>query len=203
MRLEHLLLVVVLIALAQAFAARAGAQPKDVGGESQGRPAAIARNGAATGNATAPPRSARPVAAPLAVRDLLVRTALAESRWSMRDAGIQWHVLQRWALRLGVSLADAIKLRVWRFSRRPPRWITRVTSSCVEPSGWPARLSWGAHSDRCWAYYAAADAFLRGELVDECPAARGWRAPGAAYAAALDLGRKPVRCGRTKNRYVR
>jgi len=137
-------------------------------------------------------------------RTTLVRTTLAEARWSARDAHAIWHVLGRWSRRMGFPLAVAVDLRVGRFSRKPPRWITRVQPDCSEPAGWPARLSWGQHYSRCVALYADAGAFLRNELPDPCGGrAAGWRAPGAAFLAALELGRRPVACGRTVNRFVR
>ena len=122
----------------------------------------------------------------------LVRVALAEARWSTRDRDAIWHTLGRWQRRTGKSLRLVIHERVTRFSRRPKAWITRVEPSCRLPAGFPAWLSWGAHSSSCWAYYAAAGAFLRGELADPCRGrAEGWRSP-AALPSALARGRRLV-----------
>lgn len=168
-------------------------------------PLSVALSPRAESASTAASSTAVVGAAPLDsdARAALVRVALAEARWSERDHAAMWHVLQRFASRFGLTLQAAIRLRVERFSRRPPRWITRVESSCVEPIGWPASLSWGRHSDSCWALYARVDAFLRGLLEDPCAGrALGWRSP-AALPEALARGRRQVWCGPTANRFVR
>lgn len=135
-------------------------------------------------------------------RAALVHVALAEARWHERDYPVLWHVLSRWSRLNGFALPVAAHVRVWRWSH-PPKWVRLVGWSCEEPVGWPSRWSWGAHRDRCLALWAKADAFLRGELADECPSARGWRAP-SALPAALEMGRREVRCGDGfANRWVR
>lgn len=134
-------------------------------------------------------------AGPAADALVLVRMWVAESRWRrFRDHAAQSWIVQRWAARMGFTLAVAVELRVWRFSS-PPRWVRHIEPACSEPAGWPARYSWGAHADDCRQLFARADAFLRGDVGDPCEGrARGWRAPGPALEAAIALGREQVWC---------
>jgi hypothetical protein len=134
----------------------------------------------------------------------LARALVSESGWvGHRDHAAQSWILRRWARRMGFSLAVAIELRVWRFSH-PPRWARALSPSCEKPAGWPRRWRWDSHRDECAALFSRAERLIRGEEIDPCGGrARGWRAPGHAFLAALELGRRPVWCGRTANKYVR
>lgn len=133
----------------------------------------------------------------------LVQAWVSEAGWlAHREHAIQAHVLARWARQDGKTLRATIEQRVWRFSR-PAAWIRQLSPRCEQPAAWPPRLSWARHAPLCRALFARAEAFGRGEVPDPCPAARGWRRPGKASAAAFVAGRKRVWCGKTANVYIR
>jgi hypothetical protein len=143
----------------------------------------------------------------LALVALLMRVWVAEAGWTAeRDHAAMGYTLLRWVGVRGDDLPAVVHAMVDRHSRALDRhpWLTSLGADCAQPTGWPAKLSWGRHVPLCIALVRRAEKLLDGTLRDPCHGrADQWRArKSKALRSALRRGYKRVGCGRTVDAYL-
>lgn len=97
------------------------------------------------------------------------------------------------------NLLETLELHIpWWSNGAPPRrpWIARLDAACLEPEGFPKRLSWQRHQRWCFETVRRIRHYAQGRLKNPCKGTpNNWRARGKPSRKAKRLYYQ-VGCGK-------